>query len=103
MNGGFPPSADDPGDADEWPQWGSGEQLVEEELGGRLSSAGAAFGKLWCRGSTEDPRCGGRDYAYRQPTATSFGAYPMEQRPSHRPETRSQAEGRVGDPGRAPA
>src|SRR5262245_60791672 len=31
----------------------------EGELEGRLSSAGAAFCKLWCRGSTEDARCGG--------------------------------------------
>src|SRR5262245_60791673 len=29
---------------------------------------------------------GAHDHAHRQPTATSFGAYPMEQRPSHRPE-----------------
>jgi hypothetical protein len=38
----------------------------EGELEGRLSSAGAAFGKLWCRGSTEDPRCGGRGWSRRR-------------------------------------
>src|ERR1700730_1431574 len=38
----------------------------ERELGGRLYSAGAAFGKLWCRGSTEDPRCGGRGWSRRK-------------------------------------
>jgi integrase-like protein len=39
---------------------------TEGELGGRLSSAGAAFGKLCCRGSTEDPRCGGRGWSRRR-------------------------------------
>ena len=61
-----------------------------------------AFGKLWCCGSTEDPRCGGRGWSWRRRSCSPATNRCLVWRVPHgtkvvssaKEETPSQAEGR---------